>query len=133
MTRSVPKEEREKIVRAYRNGLGTIRELAKIFSISARAIDNYLKLDREIGDLTPNTQPGRPPILTDENLRIIKRLVKANPDGTLDDYRVEFYNKTGINVTIVTIHNACKELNLRRKKRVISLRSKKGKMYLKDG
>lgn len=125
MTRAVPKEEREKIVQAYKKGLGTVPELAKIFNITARSIYKYLELDRKTGDLTPGTQPGRPPILTDKNLSIVKKLVTANPDGTLEDYRVGFLNKTGINVTIVTIHNACKDLNLRRKKRVFLPQNKK--------
>lgn len=127
MTRATPKEEREKIVQAYKNGLGSVAELAKIFNITARAIYNYLRLDRETGDLTPDTQPGRPPILNNENLLIIKKIVMTNPDGTLEDYRVQFLKETGIDVTIVTIHNACKELNFRRKKRVFLLPSKKGK------
>lgn len=124
MVRAIPKAEREKIVQAYKNGLGSVRELAKIFNITARVIYNYLKLDREQGDLTPKTQPGRPAILTKENLSIIKKIVTGNPDGTLEDYRQEFYNKTQLKVTIGTIHNACKELNLRRKKRVFSRQNK---------
>jgi transposase len=72
MTQAVPKEQGEKIVQAYKNGLGTVRELAKIFNITTRVIYNYLKLDRETRDLTPDTQPGRPPVLTDKNLAIIK-------------------------------------------------------------
>jgi transposase len=128
MTRAVPKGEREKIVQAYKKGVATVGELAKIFDITTRSINKYIKLDRETGDLTPNTQPGRPPILTEENLSIIKKLVIANPDGTLEDYRTEFYNKTGIEVTVVTIHNACKKLVLKRKKRVSSLQNKKGPM-----
>lgn len=117
MTRAIPKEERTKIVQAYKSGLGTVPELAKIFNISKRVIFKYLRLDKETGDLTPGTQPGRPPILTTENLQIIKKCVLSNPDGTLEDYRIEFYKKTGIDVTIVTIHNACEKLNLRRKKK----------------
>lgn len=132
MTRALPKEEREKIVQAYKNGLGSVPTLAKIFNITARAIYNYLRLDRESGDLTPDTQPGRPPILTDENLSIIKKIVLSHPDGTLEEYRVQFYKKTGVEVTIVTIHNACKELNLRRKKRVFLPRNKKGKTLSKN-
>jgi transposase len=125
MTRAVPKEEREKIVQAYNKGLATVRELSKIFNITTRAIHKYIKLDRETGDLTPNTQPGRPPILTEINLSVIKKLVIANPDATLEHYRTEFYNETGIEVTISTMHNACKELDLRRKKRASSRQSKK--------
>lgn len=127
MTRAIPKEEREKIVQAYKNGLGSVPALAKIFNITARAIYNYLRLDKETGDLTPDTQPGRPPILNNENLLIIRKIVMTDPDGTLEDYRVQFYKKTGIEVTIVTIHNACKELNLRRKKRAFLPQNKKEK------
>lgn len=124
MTRALPKEERKKIVTAYKNGLGTVEQLAKIFNISSRVIFKYLNLDREVGDLTPQTQPGRPPILTKENIGIIKKIVISNPDGTLDDYRIDFFNKTGIEVSIVTIHNACKELDLRRKKKLLRSRAR---------
>lgn len=34
MTRAVPKEECEKIMRVYKEGLSTILELAKVFDIS---------------------------------------------------------------------------------------------------
>jgi transposase len=117
MTRPLAVEQREKIVRAYEQGFGTVKEIAQIFDITPRSVFRYLKLSREIGDLTPEPIPGRPPILNDENLAILKKIVLENIDHTLEQYRTKFYEITRISVTIVTIHNACNILNLRRKKK----------------
>lgn len=128
MARALSKELREKIVSAYERGAGTIPEVADIFGISERSVARYLQIKRETGDLTPLPLPGRPPILTDTNLIIIKQIVLSDRDGKLDEYCRAFYSKTGISVTIVTMHNACKQLNLRRKKRVFTRKSKTGRM-----
>lgn len=122
MTRAIPKELRERIVSAYLREVGTVDEIALIFGVSPRSVTRYLSMDRITGDLTPKTHPGRPPILDNENLSIIKLIVLSNSDGTLQDYCDEFKEKTGIEITIVTMHNACKKLNIRRKKRVIMLK-----------
>jgi putative transposase len=128
VAKALSKELREKIVSAYERGAGTIPEVADIFGISERSVARYLQIKREVGDLTPLPLPGRPPILTDTNLVIIKKIILSDKDGTLDKYCHEFYNKTGISVTIVTMHNACEKLNFRRKKRVFTRKSKTGKM-----
>jgi transposase len=119
MTRPIPVEIREAIVKAYQENLGTAVEIAEIFSIKPRSVFRFLKKKRETGDLSAEPIPGRPPILTDENLAIIKKIVLSNNDATLEQYRDQFYKETGIDVTIVTIHNACVILNLRRKKKFL--------------
>lgn len=128
MARPLSRELRERIVSAYDRGLGTIAEIADMFSVTSRTISNYLKIHRESGDLTPKSLPGRPPILTESNLIIIRSIVLANRDGTLQNYCDEFENQTGINMTFVTMHNACNKLNLNRKKKVFMQRNKKEKM-----
>jgi len=127
MTRPIPVEIREAIVNAYNKKLGTAAEIAAIFSIKPRSVFNFLKKKRETGNLSAEPIPGRPPILTDENLSIIKKIILSNNDGTLEEYRVQFYKETGIDVTIVTIHNACSILDLRRKKKVSTQRNKNEK------
>lgn len=127
MTRPLSIKLREAIVNAYNDGLGTAREIAKIFSTTPRSVFRYLKQERETGDLSPEPIPGRPPILTEENLAIIKKIVLSNNDETLEQYRDRFYKETGINVTIVTIYNACVILNLRRKKKVFTRPNKIGR------
>jgi putative transposase len=127
VAKALSKELREKIVSAYKRGLGTIPEVAAIFDISERSVARYLQIKRKTGDLTPLPLPGRPPILTDANLIIIKQIILSDKDKTLDEYRHAFFNKTGISVTIVTIYNACQKLNLRRKKRVFTRKNKSGR------
>lgn len=128
MAKTVTKEVREKIVRAYEHGVGTIEEVAIIFDLSPRTIAKFLKLYREGKDLTPGRHTGRPAILTKENLAVVKTVVSLNKDGTLQEYADEFKTKTGIEVTYVTMHNACKKLNLRRKKRVFMRKNRKDEM-----
>jgi len=124
MANPLSKELREKIVSAYERGLGTIKEVAEIFSITERTVAKYLQIYRETGDLTPKPLPGRPPILTDENLTIIKKIILLNKDGTLQDFRDAFENKTGIYVAISTMQNACEKLDMNRKKKVFTPKNK---------
>ena len=118
MTRALSIEQREKIVNAYQQGLGTAVEIAEIFGITKRSVFNYVRLFNETGSLLPKPSPGRPPILTTENLAIIKNIILDNMDWTLEQYKEKFYELTDIDVTIATIHNACNILNLRRKKKL---------------
>lgn len=122
MARPLSKEIREAIVSAYERGLGTIPEVAEIFKITPRAVSNYLRIHKETGDLTPKRQTGRPAILGEKNLSIIKKIIMSNNDGTLREYCDAFKKETGIEVTIVTMHNACNKLKIRRKKRAIMLK-----------
>lgn len=117
MTTAIPASEREKIVKAYNDGLGTIVELANIFNITSRTVSKYLKQYRETGDLEPRPRSGRPRIIDDGILQTIRKIVLSKPDGTLEDHRSKLYKETGIDVTIVTIFNCCKKLKLRRKKK----------------
>ena len=128
MANPLSKELREKIVSAYERGLGTIKEVAEIFSITERTVAKYLQIYRETGDLTPKSLPGRPPILTDKNLTIIKKIILLNQDGTLQDFRDAFENKTGIHVAISTMQNACDKLDMNRKKKAFTHKNKIEKM-----
>ena len=118
MARPLAKEIREAIVSAYERDAGTIPEVAAMFDINPRTVSKYLRIHRETGDLTPKPKSGRPAILNNKNLGIIKSIIMSNSDGTLQEYCDAFKKKTEIKVTIVTMHNACEKLNLNRKKRV---------------
>jgi transposase len=124
MTRAVSKEVREKIIRSYELGVGTIDEIAHIFELHPRTIAKYLQIHRDGKDLSPKPHTGRPPVITNDELGIIKSIVMSNKDGTLQNYADAFKEKTGIEVTYVTIYFACKKLNIRRKKRVSTPKNK---------
>jgi transposase len=127
MTRPISIEIREKIVKAYKDSVGTPTQIAKMFDTTARSVHRFVQRYRERGDLTPDPLPGRPPILTEENLKIIEKIILKKLDGTLNEHRDEFEKQTNISVTYVTIHNACKILDLRLKKKVSMQQSKQGK------
>lgn len=126
MARSLPKEVREAIVNACKSGMGTIVEIAEMFNVTTRTISNYLRIDRESGDLTPRPKTGRPAILNSKNLAVIKSIIMSKADGTLQEYCDAFKKVTKIEVTYVTMHNACKKLKIRRKKRVITRKKEIG-------
>jgi transposase len=124
MANPLSRELREKIVSAYERGMGTIKEVAEIFDVTPRTVAKYLQIHRETGDLTPKPLPGRPPILTEENLDVIKKIILSNKDGTLHDFRDAFANTTGIYVAISTIQNACNKLDFRLKKKFLRARTR---------
>ena len=71
----LPKELREKVVKAYERNVGTINEVASIFDLSPRTVAKYLHVHRVEGDLTPKPHTGRIPILTEERLEIVQAIV----------------------------------------------------------
>ena len=118
------KDLRERIVQAYKNGVGTITQVADLFCVNRRSVDKYLAIYRESGDLTPGKSTGRPALLTDENLQIIKDIALANPGGTLYDYCDTFFEEKGIKLSKSCMWDACEILNLNRKKKAFMRKSK---------
>ena len=118
MPQPVPLIRRREIVNAYESGLGSLDDIAKKFNVSVSSLCRYLKKHRTTGDLTPviPSGTGRKLILNEQNLEIIKNIVLSNTEMTMQNYRDIFYQQTGIQVTVVTIWNACKLLNIRQVK-----------------
>lgn len=113
MTKPLPKKAREKVIRAYKRGLGTISEIAEMFSISSGTVSNYLRLYRETGDLTQKQRSGKPRVLTRENLSILKKLIFLNKNETLQGLCAKFKKETGIKVALSTIYRGCIQLKKR--------------------
>lgn len=127
MTRPISLELREKIVNAYEANKSTVFQIAEMLGITPRSVYRFVQRYKEKGDLAPDPIPGRPPVLTEENLNIIEKIILKKSDGTLQEYRDAFEKQTNISVSYVTIHNACKILDLRLKKKVSMRQNKKEK------
>jgi len=117
MAKALSIDVREKIVNAYYRNQGTISELANIFNVCTRVIDKLLSLDRRTGDLTPGKSTGRPLKITVEHHAFLKKIIKENPDKTLQEYCNVFSEHTGIFVGTSIMDRAFKKLNIRRKKK----------------
>ena len=51
-------ELRRRIVRAYAQGQGSVRELAKRFAVAPNTVQNYRNLLRDTGSLAPRPHGG---------------------------------------------------------------------------
>lgn len=111
---------RERIIKAYENEEGSIRQLAKRFAIGSASVWRLLKRYQNKGELTPTSPPGRTPMIDEKGLKLIYGLLQKDNDATLQELCNKFAEKTGMCVQIVTMHRACKRLKLNYKKNFIS-------------
>ncbi|WP_437762770.1 transposase [Sorangium sp. So ce764] len=61
---------RTRIVEAYDNQEGSVRELAERFAVAPNTVQNYLNLRRQTGSLTPHPSGGAVPSNPDPNLTL---------------------------------------------------------------
>jgi len=106
---------RQRVINAVDNKIGTKKEIAKTFSVSASWIRKLLQRRRETGSIEPlpRTQ-GRKPAFRENQLEELNDFIKRYPDATLEEIRESFADR--INCSIVTIHNTLKSLEWRYKK-----------------
>ena len=124
MGKPFSKDLRERVVKAYIDGVGTIPQIAKLFNISTTSVNKYLQIYRANGDLTPGKSTGRPPFLTEDRLKVIQHIVLATPDDRLEDYCLKFEQETGEPIPKSTLWDACQILNLKRKKKAFLQKNK---------
>jgi transposase len=111
---------RQRIVKAYENGEGSIRQLAKRFSTGPASIFRILKRYQQKGELHPKSSPGSPPFIDENGLNLIYKFLQKDNDATLQELCISFAQKTGMRIQIVTMHRAYQRLKLRYKKNFIS-------------
>lgn len=99
-----PLDLRRKIIRAYDNKEGSIRELAKRFAIAAGTVENYLRLARTTGSLAPRPHGGGPkPRLSPDQAEEIQRMTRERPDVTLAEIACTLASRYQIIVSPQTI------------------------------
>ncbi len=128
MSKAFSKDLRDRVVAAYSGGVGTIAEVAELFGLGKSTVNKYLSIFRKTADLTPGKSTGRPAILNEQHFSIIKEIVLSAPDQRLQDYCITFEKMTGMKIAKSTLWDACKLLDIRRKKRASMLKNKKDQM-----
>ena len=108
---------RERIVRAYEQGQGSIAEVAASFSVSTSFVKKMLRQWRETSDLAPLPHGGgKPPSLTTRQRQLLKRKVREHSDLTLADLQQLLSEQESVDVHLSTISRALSGLGLPRKK-----------------
>ena len=111
---------RIKIVQAYENKEGSIRDLADRFSVSFSTVWLLLKRYRAKGSVRPKPHAGgQVSIMDKDRLSVLRDLVRQRNDATLVELQGQFRQKTGLQVSTGTLSIALKKLGLSRKKKTI--------------
>ena len=108
---------RQKIVEAYERRVGTQGEVAETFGVSQSFVEKLLHRYRTTGGIAPLPHGGGDkPLLDEEALGLLRRLVEEQPDATLSELCEMLYERGGKRVRVTTMWKALKRLDLRRKK-----------------
>jgi len=88
-------------------------QIAKRFRIPKGTVQNILERYRDEGTLEPKAQnAGRKSVFSKRALRALERDVRKHPDATLEELR----QRSQVQASLVTFHNALKRLGFTRKK-----------------
>ena len=108
---------RQKIVEAYDRGVGTQRELAQSFGVSQSFVEKLMRRRRTRGNIAALPHGGGvKPALDEQALALVRQLVKANPDATLEELCEAVHREQAIRVSLSNMSMRLKQMGLPRKK-----------------
>ena len=108
---------REKIVRAYDEGLGSQRKIAEMFGVSRSFVEKLLHRRRTIGDIAALPHGGgRTALCQHKEHNLVRRLIEQQPDATLDELCEAVAGKRRVRVSRPTMSRLLQRLGLPRKK-----------------
>ena len=109
---------RERIVRAHAQHLGSQRALATLFAVSLSFVEKLLRRHRTTGGSAPRPHAGgRAPTCDGAARALIRQLVQAQPDATLQELCAQLQQQQGLRVSMATMSRLLHRLGLPRKKR----------------
>ena len=123
---------RSRVITACVAKEGSQRQLAERFKVSLSFVRNLLRRYRQNGQIEAKRRGGyQQPTIQNEHLSIIQSLVEEKNDLLLRELcvgvarrRHRYQERTGIRVSIPTMHRAVEKLGLRCKKKVFMPASK---------
>lgn len=104
---------RKRVVAARLEDGQSLGQIAERFKIPKATVQNIVRRYRNAGTIEPKPQnAGRKPAFSPRALRRLEADVLKHPDATLWELR----ERSGLEVSEVTVHNALKKLGFTRKK-----------------
>ncbi|HEX5731531.1 MAG TPA: transposase [Blastocatellia bacterium] len=106
-----------KIARAYDEGAGSQRQLARQFRVSLAFIQKMRRRQRATGQLAATQHTGgRKPLLDEAALSLISTLIREQNDLTLSELCDKVSEQRGVRVSLPTMYRAVRRLKLPHKK-----------------
>jgi transposase len=111
---------RKKIIEAYQKKEGSLRKLAKRFSVSFSFVWRLVKRFRKAGRVAPQPQGGGlKPKLDPVDLIILREVSDANKDATLAELSDLFFKRTEIRVSGSTRAQQLRRWRISRKQKTL--------------
>lgn len=106
-----------KIMRAYEDGAGSQRQLARQFRVSLAFIQKMRRRQRATGEPAATRHTGgRRPLLDAVSLAMVARLIREQNDLTLSELCERVSLERGVRVSVPTMYRALQRLALPHKK-----------------
>ena len=110
-------DPRQQILRAWERHLGSQRSIADIFGVSLAFVEKVLRQYRATGDIAPKPHAGgQKPRLGAAAQTVVQRLMRTNPDATLEELCTGVAAETGVRVSMPTMCHVLQRLGWPRKK-----------------
>lgn len=110
---------RQKIIKTYENEDISQRQVAEQFRVAKSFVTKILKQYRETGNLAPKSRPGRPRLLSEEQMAVVHQLIEVKNDITLAELSDAFSQRFAITLSEPTMSRVLKRLNVTRKKKAL--------------
>jgi putative transposase len=109
---------RRRVIEAYVAKEGSQRQLAQRFKVSLTFVRNLLRHYRQTGIVAAKRRGGyMQPKIAAEHLAVVQALIEEQNDVLLKELCERFGERTGIVVSIPTMHRAVQRLQMRHKKK----------------
>jgi transposase len=109
---------RQRIVDAYRNNEGSVRDLAERFQVAPTTVQNYRNLLRATGTVVPRPHGGGvAPTIDESGLQTVRVLLEEKNDRTLAELLDEYEQRHSVRVSRSTMDRAVRRLKFTRKKK----------------
>jgi transposase len=116
---------RKRVVAARLEDGQSMGQIAERFRIPKGTVQNILERYRDAGTVMPKPQnAGRKPAFSGRALRRLGQHVLLQPDATL----AELLERSGVEVSVVCVHNTLKKLGFTRKKSLYVRASSAGRI-----
>jgi transposase len=107
---------REQVLRAIDVGLSR-SDVAQIFGVSASTIGSWQQRQRQQGNVTPSSRPGRPPRIGPEEHEVLLAQIRSHPMATVAEHRDLWEANQQVRVSVGTMHRALKSAGWRHRQR----------------
>lgn len=113
-----PKELRERVVNAWREGGSTQREIAQRFMLGEQTIVRWLGRLRATGSVTPDSMGGarRPYVVDEAGAKLIREILDCVPDTTLPELCEAYVESRGVKVSPQTMSDTVRRLGYTQKR-----------------